>query len=132
MNSRLLDSQVLPESSYSQYLALGGTITSEDYNSARQACCYSTFKNRSLSINIQITQVEGIARHSGILLEDSKIVLDKRIALYIHLRSICLSDEKNDRHIHMCDQRLFGEVLRILGDSSSLKKLLLTYPNISI
>lgn len=76
-----------------------------------------------------ITRAEFIAKTSGIELENSNGKLDPRVALYCVLRADTSRDDPH-HYNRMEDQRLFAEVLRMLGDTESLKKLMDAHPNI--
>lgn len=130
MNYESVENHASPESTYRSYVELGGIINEKDYHAVMTSWSLGFLDKKSLSVQNSVKQVEGMVRYSGIFLGDSEDALDQRVALYTILRCGVLSG-KNDQHIVMCDQRLFFEVLRILGDSDSLKKLVLAYPNVS-
>ncbi len=76
-------------------------------------------------------QAENIAKFAGIELHNTEDAIDKRIALYAILRSDVKPKGVEHYHSDMSDQRLFAEVLRMLGDDESLDKMIVAYPNIS-
>lgn len=104
-----------PEKSFERYKESGGQIDEKAYQNVLEK-----FKQPTTPDKPVVLQVEAMAAKSGIELRSSKDSPDPRIVLYGIMRS-----ESNLR-----DQRLFAEVLRISGDTDSLKKLMETYPNI--
>ena len=113
------------ESSYQQYLAMGGIINEKDYQSALdRAKSAVALDNKSL-----ILQVESIARKAGIALHNSESTPDPRVVLYGILR-MDANPGMQYHHNQMGDQKLFAEALRMSGDKESLKKLIEAYPNI--
>jgi hypothetical protein len=113
------------ESAYEQYKGFGGIINEKDYQSALERA-----KNTSEFNEYLIAQTETIARAAGIKLYNSKDSLDPRTKLYGILRHDENSTAEH-HHSQMSDQRLFAEVLRMLGDTESLEKLIKTHPHIS-
>jgi len=110
---------------YQRYQELGGIIDEEEYGKILLRAGGSTAPD-----TVSILQAGLIARTAGIALHNETGSVDKRVALYGILRT----DPKSvDAHYHldqMNDQRLFVEVLRIVGDADSLQKFISTHPNI--
>ena len=118
------------KNSYQHYMELGGIINEKDYQSALDRSKQTITLDKTSEV--QVSEVSGIARFSRIALHNSKDSLDPRVALYIILRSDFKSKEEVEyHHSDMIDQRIFAQVLRMLGDADSLKKLIEAYPNIS-
>jgi len=122
------------ETSYKRYLELGGIINEHDFRSAigrmpgiRRVIM---FENGS-SIQSRVGQVRGIAKYSGIELRDPEYIPDPRIILYVILRGDTRPKGVKYHHDQMCDQRIFAEVLRMLGDKDSFDKLVKAHPHIS-
>lgn len=111
--------------SYQEYQGLGGIINEKDYQNA-----LARAKNTTTLDDRLVKQSELIARVAGIELCNEKGIIDQRTTLYGVLRSDKPKGVKY-HHCQMSDQRLFAEVLRMLGDVDSLNKLVNTYPNIS-
>ncbi len=112
---------------YGRYKKLGGIINEKDYESA-----LTRAKNTTTLNILLIQQSEFIARIAGIKLCNTKDTIDQRTILYGILRSDTKSKEEAEyHHSDMSDQRLFAEVLRMLGDIDSLNKLINTHPNIA-
>ncbi len=92
-------------------------------------------RNRLASKNfgntVPVEQVKEIAKYSGIELRDSGDTLDPRIVLYVILRGDVRPEGVKHHHSQMSDQRIFGEVLRMLGDVDSFDKLVKAHPHIS-
>jgi hypothetical protein len=65
-------------------------------------------------------------------LRNTENTIDQRTILYATLRSDVAPKEVEHHHSQMSDQRLFAEVLRMLGDVESLDKMIEAYPNISL
>lgn len=118
----------MPGNSYQRYLELGGIINEKDFESA-----LNRMNNvRTLDMNSsRVQQVADIARYAKIGLSGSEDVLDPRVALYVILRSDVRPKGVRYHHDQMSDQRILGEVLRMLGDADSLDKLIKAFPNIS-
>jgi hypothetical protein len=110
---------------YQQYRKLGGIINENDYR---------IILIRALGVprssETSVLQVENIAEKAGIALHDAGGATDPRTILYGILRPDTKPADVQYHHAQMSDQRLFAEVLRILGDDDSLKKLIEKYPNI--
>lgn len=120
------------ENNYQHYVELGGIINEKDYQSALgRMNNTSTLGRRSPQIIDSIQQAVNTARYAGIELKDSGDVLDPKIRLYVILRLDVRPEGVEHHHSQMGDQRIFGEVLRMLGDADSLDKLVKAYPNIS-
>ena len=124
----------IAEISYRRYLELGGIINETDYRSAigrmpgiRRVIM---FENGG-SIQSRVGQVRGIAKYSGIELRGSEYIPDPRIVLYVILRWDTRPKGVKYHHDQMSDQRIFGEVLRMLGDTDSFDKLVKAHPHIS-
>lgn len=111
---------------YQQYQKLGGIINEKDYDSILAKAEDTTALNIPL-----IKQSEGIAEFAGIELHNTKDTIDPRTILYGILRTDTKPKEVQYHHSQMCDQRLFAEALRMLGDTDSLRKVIEAYPNIS-
>lgn len=119
----------MSKSGHQRYLELGGIINEEDYQSALDRMINMSTLNRE---NPRVRQAVDIARYSGIKLNDSKSgVFDPRVVLYVILRNDIRPEGVKYHHDQMSDQRIFGEVLRMLGDAASLDKLIKAFPNIS-
>ena len=111
---------------YERYQELGGIINEKDYESALARAKNTT----TLDITL-IKQLEFIAHIAGIELHNTKDTIDQRTILYGILRTDTKPEGVKYHHSQMSDQRLFAEVLRMLGDVDSLNKLINAYPNIS-
>ena len=118
-------------SDYRRYLELGGIINEKDYQSANDRMNSCTLETGSPRVRNSIKQVRVIAEHLGIELTGPGDILDPRIILYVILRSEVRPEDVKHHHSQMSDQRIFGEVLRMLGDEDSLDKLVKAHPNIS-
>ncbi len=134
------------EHNYEQYKRLGGIINEKDYQSAldraknittlerpdflRNGHSVSRAKDIMILDKELISQAETMARVAGITLRNSEDALDPRTILYGILRRDT-NPGVEYHHSQMSDQRLFAEVLRMLGDADSLQKLIETHPNIS-
>ena len=120
------------ENNYKHYLELGGIINEKDYQSAldRMNNAYALDK-KSPGIRNSIQQAVDMARYAKIELNDSEDVHDSKILLYVILRLDVKPEDVEYHHSQMSDQRIFGEVLRMLGDADLLDKLIKAYPNIS-
>ncbi|MDO8676100.1 MAG: hypothetical protein Q7K16_00335 [Candidatus Azambacteria bacterium] len=111
---------------YERYQELGGIINEKDYKSAL------TRAKDITAIDTELTeQLKSIARLAGIELHNTKNVLDQRTILYGVLRTDTKPKVVKYHHSQMSDQRLFAEVLRMLGDVDSLSRLINTHPHIS-
>jgi len=123
----------MAETSYKRYLELGGIINENDYRSAigrmPSVCRIIMFEN-SDSTHSRVEQVRGIARYSGIELLGPEYVPDPRIVLYVILRGDTRPKGVKYHHDQMSDQRIFGEVLRMLGDTDSFDKLVKAHPHL--
>ncbi|OHB14661.1 MAG: hypothetical protein A2431_00430 [Candidatus Zambryskibacteria bacterium RIFOXYC1_FULL_39_10] len=113
------------EKSYREYQELGGIINKKDYTNALMMA-----ENTTILDKTRIAQAENIARFVGIELHNTENAIDQKIALYAILRSDLKPKEVEHHHSQMGDQRLFAEVLRMLGDVESLDKMIKSYPNI--
>ncbi len=111
---------------YERYKKLGGIINEKDYVSA-----LARAKNTATLKTTLIKQAEFIARVAGIELRNSKDAIDQRTILYGILRTDTAPKEVKYHHSQMSDQRLFAEVLRMLGDVDSLNKLINAHPHIA-
>ncbi len=90
----------------------------------------STKEKRTLSPS-SLRQAEEMARVAGIVLSEKGKGTDPRVALYASLREDVDVNLKGEfDYSHLDDQHLFAEVLRMLGDTDSLKKFLKAYSNI--
>jgi hypothetical protein len=106
---------------------MGGIINEKDYNSIL-ARAY----NKPETKLILISQAKTIARVAGIPLLNEKTSLDPRITLYGIMRSDKMPNDVQFHHCQMCDQRLFAEALRMIGDETSLEILASSLPHIEI
>ena len=124
----------MAETSYKRYLELGGIINETDYQSAigRMPGIRRTimFENGG-SIQSRVGQARGIAKYSEIELRGPEHIPDPRIVLYVILRGDTRPKGVKYHHDQMSDQRIFGEVLRMLGDKDSFDKLVKAHPHIS-
>lgn len=116
----------ISEHNYEQYQGLGGTINKKDYQGALDKAKDTTTPDKAT-----ILQAESMAKRAGIILRNSKDAIDQRTILYGILRTDTKSEEVKYHYSQMSDQRLFAEVLRMLGDADSLQKLIETHPQIS-
>src|SRR3990167_8968334 len=122
------------EFSYRRYLELGGIINETDYRSAigrmpgiRRVIMFEN----SGSIQSRVEQARGISKYSGIELRGPEYIPDPRIVLYVILRGDTRPKGVKYHHDQMCDQCIFAEVLRMLGDKDSFDKLVKAHPHIS-
>ena len=111
---------------YQQYRELGGIINEDDYNSALLRAESATTLDIAL-----IRQSEIIARVAGIELYNTEDDLDPITVLYGILRTDVRPEKVRHHHSQMCDQRLFAEALRMLGNVDALNKLIRAHPHIS-
>ena len=111
---------------YQQYRKLGGIINENDYDSALLRAKSATTLDIAL-----IRQSEIIARVAGIELYNTEDDLDPITALYGILRADIRPEKVRHHHSQMCDQRLFAEALRMLGNVDALNKLIRAHPHIS-
>ncbi|MEK7608448.1 MAG: hypothetical protein AAB495_02625 [Patescibacteria group bacterium] len=118
--------QYAPKGDYEKYKSLGGIINEKDYQSALDRAEKTTTLDRP-----HFAEAEVIAKVSGIALYSSSGSLDPRVALYGVLRGDTNPAGEKYHHSQMVDQRLFAEVLRMLGDEDSLQKLIAAHPNIA-
>ncbi len=105
---------------------MGGIINKKDYESALNKAKNTTTLDIAL-----IKELEFVARIAGIKLRNTKDAIDQKTILYGILRTDAKPKGVKYHHSQMSDQRLFAEVLRMLGDVDSLNKLINTYPHIS-
>ena len=106
---------------YNKYQELGGIINEKDCKSALTRAERTAEFGQSL-----LGQAENIAKHAGIVLDNSDGV-DTRVKLYAVLRADNKPENVKYHHSQMSDQRLFAEVLRMLGDTDALNKLVDAY-----
>lgn len=120
------------ENNYQRYLELGGIINENDCQSAldRMNSAHALDRKDPQVID-SIRQVVDMARYVKIKLNDSEDVLDPMVVLYVILRLDTKPKDVKYHHSQMSDQRIFGEVLRMVGDADSFDKLVKAYPNIS-
>ena len=111
--------------SYEQYKSLGGIINEKDYANA-----LTRAKNVKAVDSHALAQAQVMANVAGIALEDPEEDIDPRVALYAVLRGDTNIDREKHHHSQMSDQRLFAEMLRMLGDTTALKKFLAAHPHI--
>lgn len=111
---------------YQRYQELGGIINEKDYESVLARVRNITTLDRAL-----IQQAELIAQIAGIELHNTKDAPDQRMILYGILRTDPKPKEVKYHHSQMCDQRLFAEALRMLGDTDALDKVMHTHPYVS-
>lgn len=118
---------------YEQYRELGGIINKDDYENAlaRARDAVIASEKTPLQETELMAEAENMAKFAGIELQDAKDANDPRVKLYAILRVDSKPKKVKYHHSQMSDQRLFAEVLRMLGDTDSLKKLISAYPNIS-
>ena len=132
MNPELLEKGVdmqdgqATERNYRRYLELGGIIDEKDYENALERA-----GNAGKPVESRISQAEGIAEHAGIELHSQEDAVDERVSLYGILRSDVRPEGVRHHHSQITDQRIFMEVLRMLGDVESIGKMVEAYPNIS-
>ena len=121
------------ENNYQRYLGLGGIINENDYQSALDRMNNTrTLNGNDPQVRNSILQAVEMARHAEVELNDSlETVPDPKIVLYVILRLDTKPKDVEYHHSQMSDQRIFGEVLRMLGDVDSFDKLVKAYPNIS-
>lgn len=113
-------------SRYQQYREFGGIINEVEYESA-----LTRARNTETSPEkILIKQAERMAEFAGIELRNTKDAIDPRAVLYGILRADAKPKEAKYHHSQMPDQRIFAEVLRMLGDTDSLAKLINAYHKI--
>lgn len=120
--------------SYCHYLELGGIINETDYRSAIDRMpdmCRIIMLENNGSMQSRVGQAKGIAQYSGIALSDSEDTPDPRIVLYVILRGDVAPKGVKYHHDQMSDQRIFGEVLRMLEDTDSFEKLVKAHLHIS-
>ena len=110
---------------YDRYRELGGIINEKACKSALEKAEKMAAFHKFL-----IGQAENIARHAGIVLDNSGGV-DPKVRFYAALRTDTNSGNEKYHHSQMSDQRLFAEALRMLGDADSLNKIIAAYPHIS-
>lgn len=112
---------------YQAYLNLGGIINKEDWESAQTRA-----ENKIDRDENRISQAEAVARIAGIELQNNEDELDKRIVLYELLRSDVQPEKVKYHHQQMTNERIFAEVLKMVGDTDSLNKFIKRYPQINI
>ncbi len=111
---------------YERYQELGGIINEKDCESALVRAKNTTVLDLDI---IRIKQSELMAKIAGIELRNTKDAMDQRTILYVILRADAKPEGIKYHHNQMSDQRLFAEVLRMLGDIDSLNKLINTHPH---
>ena len=111
---------------YRQYLKRGGNINKEDWKSALERAKDTTVIDQTL-----ITNAKNIARIAGIELDTTKNTVDPKIILYGILRRDVRAEGVERHHDEMRDEHIFAEVLRMLGDIDSLKKLIEAYKKVN-
>jgi hypothetical protein len=107
------------ENSFKEYALQGGILNKKDYADALLRA--KNIKNINQST---MAQAENMARVAGISLTDEEL------SLYAVLREDIPEGKDKDHYTQKNDQRLFAEVLRMLGDAESLQKLISRHPNI--
>lgn len=116
------------DSRYQQYRELGGIINEEDYENAllraKNPVALDTDPVRKLEL---VAAVKTIAELAGIELHNTKENLDRRVILFGVLRTDARPKETKYHHSQMGDPKLFAEVLRMLGDTDALDKLIDAY-----
>ena len=116
------------KNNYQNYVELGGIINEKDYDSAltrlKEAEIEQDIPNKS-----QIKQAEVMLNFAGIELVFRDIY--RMVKLYSILRDDVRSEGVKYHHDQMCDQQIFVEALRMLGDIESRDKMINAYPNIS-
>lgn len=111
---------------YAEYQKIGGIINMKDYESAYRRSIETITVSDAYR-----NQAEAIAKFAGIELQNTKGAVDPRVKLYAVLRGDEKPEGVKEHHAQMSDQRLFAEVLRMLGDTDALEKLTSAYPNIA-
>ena len=124
------------ESNYQRYQKLGGIINEKDYNATLEKArnlkvLDRTGRYAAQEIKNTIRHGNYIAEFSGIELNTSEDALDSKILLYVILRLDTKPEDTKYHHSQMSDQRIFMEVVRMLGDADSVEKLIEAYPNIN-
>lgn len=112
---------------FEKYKEQKGTIDKEDYlNILARA------RDVVRAGSAPMSQALSIAKYAGITLQNVSIGSDV-VTLYCLMRMDKKPKEKDGgfHYTQMSDQRLFAEVLQILGDTDSFSKLTGAYPNIS-
>ena len=104
---------------FERYKQSGGIINFKDYDSAMRR------KIETITASdTYMAQVETMADLAGIELKNTKDAIDPRVKLYGILRSDKKPKDVKEHHSDMSIQSLFAEVLRMEGDTESLKKLI--------
>ena len=111
---------------YQRYQELGGIINENDYRSALLRAINASTLNKT-----RTAQAENIARVSGIELYGTEDNPNPITILYGVLRADIRPEKVRHHHSQMCDQNLFAEALRMLGDVDALNKLIHAHPHIS-
>lgn len=109
---------------YRRYQELGGSISKHDYHDVLAKAGQTTSLGERL-----VAQAELVARVAKVPLDNSEGHLDEITILYGVLRTD-LNPGTRYFQSQMCDQRLFAEVLKMLGHSDWLEKVINAYPNI--
>src|SRR3989338_10424747 len=108
------------KNNYQNYVELGGIINEKDYDSAltrlKEAEIEQDIPNKS-----QIKQAEVMLNFAGIELVFRDIY--RMVKLYSILRDDVRSEGVKYHHDQMCDQQIFVEALRMLGDIESRDKM---------
>lgn len=101
---------------YQRYLELGGIINKKDYDSALERA------NDTTVDKTRISQVEVIKDFAKI-----ESLNPLAVKLYEILHSDKRPKDANRHHEEMRDQKLFREVLKMLGDTDALDKMKAVY-----
>lgn len=112
---------IIKTTSYEQYAQLGGIINELDH-----ADIISRAKSAVELNKWAVMQAESIALYSGVGQE----VLVEATPLYVVMRTDRKPADVEYHHCQMCDQRIFAEALRMIGDVEDLAKIIAAYPSI--
>lgn len=107
---------------YTKYQELGGIINKNDYKNALAEAKESNSLKKAY-----VEAAEGIAKKAGIVLNNAIDGIDPKVKLYAIMRADNKPEGVEHHHSQMSDQRLFAEVLRMLGDTDALNKLIGVY-----
>jgi len=143
LNKKSAATEAPKEDGFQNYQELGGKLRKVNFIrvlAKAEELKASTPHPESILHPELIKQVELIAETAGIALHNEAGV-DKRALIYAILRGDPVPrapkpepgkpGDYDNHYTRMSDQRLFGEALRVVGDTGSLDKLKETYPNIT-
>ena len=120
-----------PENNYERYnKELGGIINEQDYQGALDRMDGAKELKEDNPRIIQALNIARIAEIDLIGLNNAEKARDPKVLLYATLRGDVGPKDNRNHHSQMSDQRLFGEALKMLGDTVSLKKLVEKLPHI--